>query len=256
MALHLGTGRIETRGSIKLPKLQSTVDSVLVELGYECTYEGKGPPEDEEPPDPAEVASIQLLDNGDGVLGVELTEVRVVRDLARLVSERTKIPFLVLMTEGSLFGRRSVEVTCRKFEVNGAEEEELPVMVTHTAEVTDVEHNELRQAPTALRQRIDGANESLVTTEGSAGFVAKKYLRYKRVAKPELKNPRLSRLMQRIERCESFEIVAEKDQFVVKLLMNGAKSMSYLKPDEVAELEQALEVRPELALRRSDAKAD
>jgi len=250
MALHLGTGLIETRGPIKLPALEDVVDKVLSELGFERTYQGKGPPEE----DPADEATeFQLLANADGVLGVRASEVRVVRDLARMVSLHAKVPLLVFTTQGSLFGRRTVEVTCRKFEIQGEAVEELPVMATHTAEVTDVEHNELRQAANALKQRIDGANESLLKAEGTSGFEAKKFLRYRRVPKAvKWSSPRLERLMQQLERCESFEVAKEGEQRVVKLALAGAKSLSYLKPEELSELEQALEDRPEIARRRQD----
>lgn len=249
MALNLGTGLIETRGSIKLPKLHSAMAKVLEELGWEQTYEGKEPPE-EEPED--EATQFELVANGDGVLGIRVSEVRVVRDLARLVSERLETDLMVFTTAGSLFGRRSVQVSCRKFEVRQGAVEELPVMATHTAEVTDVEHNELRQAPNALRQRINNANDSLLEAEASAGFKVKKVLRYKRNHKKiKWSSPRLGRLMQQIEACEQFEVLHEGDQPIVKVVLaGGAKSMAYLKPDELEELEGVIEGRPEIMHRK------
>lgn len=254
MALHLGTGLIETRGPIKLPKLQSAVESVLGELGYEMTYGGNAPPE-VEPEDQA--TQFLLLDDGDGILGIQValgdqvSDVLVVRDLARMVSERVQVPFVVFTTDGSLFGRRSVAVTCRKFEVNGNQVAELPVMTTHTAEVTDVEQNELRQAANALRQRIQGANDSLLTAEATNGLKVKKVLRYKRLP-PKFKYtfPRVERLVQQLERCESFELAKEGDQSVVKLSMAGANTRSYLKADEADEFARALKDRPEIARRK------
>lgn len=250
VALTLGTGLIETRGSLKLPKLQAAVTKVLEELGWEQTYEGKEPPE-VDPEDDA--TQFELVANTDGVLGVRVSEVKVVRDLARMVSERLETTMMVFTTAGSLFGRRSVQVTCRKFEVRGGEVEELPVMATHTAEVTDVEHNELRQAPNALRQRINTANDSLLDAEASAGFKVKKILRYKRNHKKiKWSSPRLGRLMQQIEGCESFEVTQEGEQPVVKVVLaGGAKSLAYLKPDELDELESAISDRPEILHRRA-----
>jgi len=251
MALLLGTGLIETRGPIKLPKLQDAMQSALVRLGFEQTFEGKDPPEDELPDD---MTQFDLLATAEGVLAIQLSEAKVVRDLARMVSEHASVRLLVFTTEGALFGRRSVEVTCRKFEVTEeGREAELPVMATHTAEVTDVEHNELRQAPQALRSRIQVANESLLTAEGTPGFKLKKVFRYKRIVKNVKLSPRLARIIERIERCESFAVFEEGDQLVVKLTMAGAKSLSYLKREEAGELEKALEGRPEIARRRSSA---
>jgi hypothetical protein len=250
MALHLGTGLIETRGAIKMPKLQAAMDKVLVELGWEQTYEGKGPPE-QDPED--EATDFVILGTADGELAIQISEERVVRDLARMVSEHVDIGFIVFTTAGTLFGRRSVEVTCRKFEVKGGEVEELPVMATHTAEVTDVEHNELRQAPNALRQRIHGANDSMLLAEGTPGFKLKKFFRYRRnKKKPKLSSKRLGRLLEQIEGCESFGIGEEMGQPAVKVMLNGAKSIAFLKPDEIAEIEKALETRPELVHRRQD----
>lgn len=249
MALNLGTGLIETRGSVKLPKLQAAMDKALVELGWEQTYEGKEPPA-EDPEDDA--TEFELLATTEGVLGIRIAEVNVVRDLARLVSEHTSVELEVYTTAGSLFGRRSVEVTCRRFGVKGSEVEELPVMVTHTAEVTDVEHNELRQAANALRSRINNANDSLLGAEATAGLKIKKVLRYKRAHKKiKWSSPRLGRLMEQIETCEGFEVVHEGEQPIVKLVLaGGAKSLSYLKPDELVELEKAISTRPEILHRR------
>lgn len=247
MGLQLGTGIIETRGPIKMPKLQAAVDKVLGELGYERTYEGKAPLE-EAPDDGA--TQFRMLANPDGVLAIQVSEERVVRDLARMVSERVEIPFMVLTTLGTVFGRRSVEVTCRKFEVRDGEVEELPTMPTHTAEVTDFEHNELRQAENALRSRLDGANDSLLEAEGTAGFKLKKVFRYKRTIRVKVSSKRLGRLIEQIEGCETFEIGEEMGQPAVKVLLAGAKSIAFLKPDEIAELEKALEGRPELVHRR------
>lgn len=251
MALHLGTGLIETRGPIELPQLEGLVDKVLGELGFERTYQGKEPPATVEPDDSS--TQFRLLLNPDGVAAVEVSEVKVVRDLARMVSIQAEIPLLVFTTQGSLFGRRSVEVTCRKFEVQGESIEELPVMSTHTAEVTDVEHNELRQAPNALQQRINGANQALLKAEGSSGLESKRVLRYRRVPKKiQWSSPRLERLMQQLERCESFEFAKEKEQPVVRVELAGAKSLSYLKAGELDEIERALDGRPEIARRRVD----
>ncbi len=253
MALHLGTGLIEARGAnpVKMPKLEKALAAGLEQLGWERTYEGKAPPE-EDPED--EATEFQLLANPEGVLGIRISEVNVVRDLARLVHKTVEVPLMVFTTKGSLFGRRSVEVKCRKFEIKDGELEELPVMVTHTAEVTDVEHNELRQAPNALRSRINNANDSLLNAEGSADFKLKKILRYKRAHKKvKFSSPRLARLMEQVETCEAFEVVHEGDQPIVKLVLSGgAKSLSYLKAEELAELEKAIEARPEIARRRTD----
>jgi hypothetical protein len=249
MALQLGTGIIETRGPIKLAKLQGAVTKVLVELGYEQTYEGKAPPE-EEPEE--EATELLLMANADGGLAIRVSEERVVRDLARMISQRLEIPFLVLTTLGKVFGRRSVEVICRKFEVADGEIEEVPTMPTHTAEVTDFEHNELRQAANALRSRVEGANDSLLQAEGTAGFKVKKVLRYKRNIQVKVSSKRLVRLLEQIEGCETFSIGEERGQPAVKVVLPGATSTAFLKPDEIAELEKALEGRPELTHRRQD----
>jgi hypothetical protein len=251
MALQLGTALIETRGALKLPKLEAAMEKVLVELGWERTYEGKDPPPPADPPDTA--TQFVIMANEDGALAIQVNEERVVRDLARMVSERVDVPLLLLMTTGSLFGRRSVEVVCRKYEFKNGEVAELPVMAAHTRDVTDVEHNELRQADSALRQRIDGANESLLRAEGTAGFKSKKVFRYKRVVQQvKFSSPRLARLMEQLEQCEQFQVAFEGEQAVVKLVLpGGAKAMSYMKREELAELEKALQARPELSRRRA-----
>jgi hypothetical protein len=227
------------------------MEKVLSELGWEQTYEGKEPPE-LDPED--EGTQFELLANAEGILGIRISEERVVRDLARLLSEQLAVPLLVFTTAGALFGRRAVEVKCRKFGVEGGEVEELPVMTTHTAEVTDIEHNELRQAPNALRQRIDGANDSMLEAEGSSGFKTKKFFRYKRNHKKiKWSTPRLGRLMAQIEVCESFEFTEDNAQPVVRVILaGGATSMAYLKAEQLEELEQALQGRPEIEHRRRD----
>lgn len=253
--MHLGTGLIETRGEspLKLPKLEKALAAALDELGWEQTYAGKAPPE-EDPEDEATV--FELLANAEGILGIRIAEVTVVRDVARHVHGTVSAPLMVFTTKGTLFGRRSVEVTCRKFEVKEGEVEELPVMVTHTAEVTDLEHNELRQAPNALRARITNANDSLLGAEASADFKLKKVFRYKRAHKKvKFSSPRLGRLMAQVETCEAFEVVHEGDQPIVKVVLSGgAKSLAYLKADELVELEKAIESRPEIARRRAGAE--
>lgn len=254
MALHLGTGRIETRGPAKLPKLQKEVDRVLVDLGWERTYEGKEPPA-ETPED--EATQFELLENDDGVLAVTIAEERVVRDLARLLSERLAVELEVFTTAGSLFGRRGVDVSCRRFAVRHGELEEIPVMATHTVEVTDVEHNELRQVQNALLARIRGANEALLEAEASRGLKRKKVLRYRWCPEPiKWSSPRLGRLMDQIEACETFAFEQQGVQRVVKVMLpGGAKSMAYLKEREFEELEGVLAKRPELQHRRSAADA-
>ena len=251
MALHLGTGLIETRAEppLKLPKLEKALVQALDELGWEQTYSGKGPP-DAEPED--EATPFELLANDDGVLAVRIGETNVVRDVARHMHTALESTLMVFTTKGTLFGRRSVEVVCRKFEVKGGEVDELPVMVTHTAEVTDLEHNELSQALNALRARITTANDSLLAAEATADFKLKKVFRYKRAHKKvKFSSPRLGRLMQQVETCEAFEVVHEGDQPIVKVVLSGgAKSLAYLKPDELEELEGAIEDRPEIARRR------
>lgn len=255
MALHLGTGLIETRGEpqLKMPKLEKALLKALDELGWEQTYSGKTPPEEIDPEDTA--VEFVLLANTDGLLAVRIAEVACVRDVARHLHGIVESPLMVFTTKGTLFGRRSVEVTCRKFEVKDGEVEELPVMVTHTAEVTDLEHNELRQSPNALRARIKTANDSMLGAEASADLKDKKVYRYKRAHKKvKFSSPRLGRLMAQIETCEAFEAVLEGEQPIVKVVLSGgAKSLAYLKPDELAELEKAIELRPEIARRRAGA---
>jgi hypothetical protein len=57
--------------------------------------------------------------------------------------------------------------------------------------------------------------------------------------------------MTQLERCESFEVLIEAGQQIVKLVLaGGATSLSYVKPEDVSELEAALEERPELLRRR------
>jgi hypothetical protein len=62
--------------------------------------------------------------------------------------------------------------------------------------------------------------------------------------------------MEKVEICESFSVGREGDQIVVKLVLaERAKSMSYLKAEELEELEQAIAGRPEiLHRRRADAE--
>lgn len=251
MALQLATALIETRGPVKLPKLEAAMEKALTELGWERTFEGKEAPS----PDPGDGAvQFLLMANEDGAGAIRVEDERVVRDLARLVSERVDVSLLVLMTSGSLFGRRSVEVVCRKYEFKSGDVTELPVMAAHTRDVTDVEHNELRQADNALRSRIDNANDSLLRAEGTAGFKPKKVFRWKRNVQPvKFSNPRLGRLMEQIEACISYQFAEDGAQAVIKLvLQGGAKSMSYVKREERAELEKALATRPELVRRRTE----
>ncbi|MFO0634207.1 MAG: hypothetical protein U0168_15275 [Nannocystaceae bacterium] len=249
MALQLATALIETRGACKLQKLEAAMEKALADLGWERTFEGK----EALTPDPGDGAiGFVLLANEDGAAGIQVDDEKVVRDLARIVSERVDVALLLLLTTGSLFGRRSVEVVCRKFEFRSGSSSELAVMAAHTRDVSDVEHNELRQADNALRSRINNANESLLRAEGTAGFKPKKFFRYKRNLQPvKFSSPRLARLMEQIEACESYEIDGKGPQPIVKLVLaGGAKSMSYLKTDEVAELEKALASRPELVRRK------
>lgn len=263
MAQHWGLGIIETRGELRMPKLEKAMSKALSHLSYTQTYADKKPPEDEVPPDkrdkkkgepePERLAAVELLDNGDGVLAIRTDEEKVVRDLARLVSEETKVPLLVMVTVASLFHRRRVQVECRKFAVDGSEIEEQDVMGHHDADISDLEHNELRQQDNAMRSRLGDVVDSFSRAEGTQGFKVKKVFRFKReVAKPKFSNKRLARLMTQIERCESFEVVVEGEQHIVKLYLQGATSLSYVKADEVAELEKALEDRPELQRRRKD----
>ncbi len=249
--LRQATALIETRGPYKLPKLESAMDKALADLGWERTYEGKEAPPPVDPPDGA--AHFVLMANEEGAVAIQVNDELVVRDLARIVSEKIDVGLRVLLTTGSLFGRRSVEVVCRKFEFTGGTATELTVMAAHTRDVSDVEHNELRQADNALRTRINGANESLLRAEGTAGFKAKKFTKFKRsLVAPKFSSPRLGRLMEQIEACEGWSVAEEGPQRVVKLVLaGGAKSMSYLKPEELAELEKALSSRPELVRRRT-----
>jgi hypothetical protein len=250
VATHFGTGLIETRSALKMPKLEKALEGALEELGYKQVYAGKEPPE-VEPEE--ETTSIELLAGGD-VLGIRINEDRSVRDVARHVSKDTQCELLVLMTSGALYGRRSVEVICRKFEVDrNGEETEHPVMDSHTAEVTDIEHNELRALDNAIRSRLNGANDSLLAVEATEGLKVKKVYRYRReLKKAKFSNPRLARLLGQLEKCEHFEVHTEGDRMVVKFEINGMNGMSYLKPDELGELEAALDGRPELAHRRRE----
>jgi hypothetical protein len=251
--LRQATALIETRGPYKLPKLESAMEKALADLGWERTYEGKDAPPPVDPAAPDGASQFVLMSNEEGAAAIQINEELVVRDLARIVSEKVDVALLVLLTTGSLFGRRSVEVVCRKFEFKSGESTELTVMAAHTRDVSDVEHNELRQADNALRTRINGANESLLRAEGTAGFKAKKFTKYKRnVQAAKFSSPRLARLMEQLEACETWSVAEEGAQRVVKLVLaGGAKSMSYLKPDELAELEKALSTRPELVRRRA-----
>jgi hypothetical protein len=249
MATHFGTGRIETRGEAKLAKLEKAMDNALTELGYKQVYAGKGPPEEE----PEEATKIELL-AGDEVVAIRIDEDRSVRDVARHVSVEMGVDLRVLLTSGALYGRRSVEVTCRMFDVtSNGEETEHPVVGHHTAEVKDIEHNELRQLDNAMRARINGANDSLLASEATEGLAAKKVFRYKReVKKPKFSNPRLARLLAQLEKCEHYEVAAEGDRMVVKFEINGMNGMSYLKADELEELDKALSRRPEITHRRRE----
>ncbi len=271
MAQHWGTGLIESRGELKMAKLEKAMDKALVHLGYQQIYKGKTAPD----PDPAlpdkdskdkkdkkdkkdheRIIPVELLDNGDGVLAIRVGEEQVVRDLARLVSEEVKVAFRALVTLASLFHRRTVQVKCRKFDVDGSSLEELDVMGHHDADIGDLEHNELRQLDNAMRSRLGDVVDSFTRAEGTQGFKVKKVFRYKReLKKPKFSNARMGRLMTQLERCESFEVVVEGEQHIVKLVLaGGAKSLSYVKPEEVAELEKALEGRPELLRRRQGAQ--
>ncbi len=253
MAQHWGIGLVETRGELKLAKLEKAMNKAFEVLGYTQSYAGKAPPEEENPEE--NLTPVELLDNGDGVLAIRVGEDQVVRDLARLVAEDVKVPLLVLLTAASLFHRRSVQVKCRKFSVENAELVEQEVVGHHDADISDIEHNELRQLDNAMRSRLNDVYESLTRAEGSQGFKVKKVFRYKReIKKPKFSSARLSRLMTTLERCESFEVVKEGEQFIVKLVLaGGAKSMSYVKESEVEELEKALSSRAELQRRRKPA---
>lgn len=249
MAQHWGTGLIETRAELRMPKLEKALEKVFSSLGYQQVYKGKDPPEQE----PEEnLTPVDLLENGDGVLGVRVGDEQIVRDLARLLNEEVAVPLRVLLTAASLFHRRTVHVECRKFDVDGGKLDEQPVMAHHDADVGDLEHNELRQLENAMRSRLNDVVQSFTTAEGTQGFKVKKVLRYKReVKKAKFSNPRMARLMTQLERCEMFSVVVEGEQHVVKLVLaGGAKSMSYVKPEDVDELEKALAERPELQRRR------
>ncbi|MCH9686761.1 MAG: hypothetical protein K0V04_35335 [Deltaproteobacteria bacterium] len=249
MAKIWGTGIIEFRGDAKQPKIEKALEKALGSLGYEQSYKGKAPPE-EESEEPR--VKVDILDNGEGILAIRVGEDQVVRDLARLVSEDTKVPLLVLLTAAHLFHRRSVQVKCRKWEVNGGQLAELPVMGHHDADISDIEHNELRQIDNAMNSRLSDVVDSFTRAEGTQGFKVKKVFRYKREIKSiKFSSPRIERLMTTLERCESFEVVVEGEQHIVKLVLSGgAKSLSYVKAEEVVELEKALEGRPELLRRR------
>jgi hypothetical protein len=251
MAQHWGMGLIEARGELKLPKLEKALDKAFASLGYQQVYKGKDPPEQE----PEEnLTPVDLLENGDGVLGVRVGDQQVpVRDLARLVNEDVAVPLRVLLAEISLYQRRTVRVECRKFGVEAGSLDEQPVMGHHDADIGDLEHNELRQLENAMRSRLADVVQSFTSAEGTPGYKVKKVCRYKReVKKAKFTNPRTARLWLQIERCESFAIAKEGEQQVVKLAFaGGATSMSYVKPDDVAELEAALAERPELLRRRA-----
>lgn len=249
MAQHWGLGIIEARGELKMPKLEKAMDKALTHLGYAKTYSGKAPPEEEDPEE--KLTALELLDNGEGVLAIRVHDDQIVRDLARLVQGEAKVPLLVLKTVASLFHRRRVQVECRKWAVDNGELEEQTVMGHHDADISDLEHNELRQQNNAMNSRLNDVVDSFTRAEGTQGFKVKKVFRYKREIKAhKFKSPRMGRLMTSIERCESFETVVEGEQHIVKLYLAGATSLSYVKPEEVAELNKALEGRPELLRRR------
>ena len=131
------------------------------------------------------------------------------------------------------------------------EETELEVVGHHTAEVKDIEHNELRALPNAMKNRINGANDSLLAAEATDGLAAKKVFRYKReIKKPKFSNARLARLLGQLEKCEHYQVVPEGERMVVKFEINGMNGMSYLKVEELEELEKALANRPEIARRK------
>ncbi len=250
MAQHWGTGLIETRGELRLPKLEKALDKAFSNLGYQPIYKGKDPPEEE----PEEnLTPVDLLENAEGVLGVRVGDEQIVRDLARLLSEDVAVPLRVLLTAASLFHRRTVRVECRKFDVDAGQLDEQPVMGHHDADIGDLEHNELRQLENAMRSRLADVVHSFTTAEGTSGFKVKKVCRYKReVKKAKFTSPRMARLMTQLERCESFEVVFEGEQQIVKLVLaGGATSMSYVKAEDVTELEKALAERPELLRRRN-----
>ena len=250
MARNFGTGLIESRGDIKPAKLEKAMDAALAGLGYTQVYAGKDVPAEE----PEEAVKVELLANADGVVAIRIGEAKPVRDVARVVSEQTKTKFHVLITFGALYHRRSVQVNCRVFSVDGAESEEQEVIGHHEAEVTDIEHNELRALENALASRIKSANDSLLAAEGSKDLKLKKNFRYKlERKKPKFSNARLARLLGQLENCESFEVTREMDQPCVKMVLPGnTVGRSFLKDDELAELEKALGLRPELSHRRVD----
>ncbi|MEM6994224.1 MAG: hypothetical protein AAF721_27160 [Myxococcota bacterium] len=250
MATHFGTGLIESRGEIKLPKLEKAMDAALGELGFTQLYAGKEAPEEE----PEEATKVELLANGDGIVAIRIGEAKPVRDVARMVSEHSKTKFHVLITAGALYHRRSVQVECRVFAVDGVDVQEQEVVGHHAAEVKDIEHNELRALDNAMRSRINIANDSLLAAEGSKDLKVKKIFRYKlERKKPKFSNARLARLLGQLENCESFEVTREMDQPCVKMVLPGnTVGRSFLKDDELAELEKALQTRPELSHRRVD----
>lgn len=250
MAQHWGMGLIEARGELRIPKLEKALEKAFASLGYQQVYKEKDPPAQE----PEEnLLPVDVLENGDGIVGVRVGDEQVVRDLARLLNEDVKVPMRVLLTAASLFHRRTVRVECRKFDVDVGRLDEQPVMGHHDADVGDLEHNELRQLENAMRSRLNDVVQSFTSAEGTPGFKVKKVCRYKReVKKAKFTNPRTARLMTQLERCESFSIAREGEQHVVKIVFaGGATSMSYVKPEDVLELEAALAERPELLCRRT-----
>lgn len=250
MATHFGTGLIESRDGLKLAKLEKAMDTALVQLGFTQLHAGKEPPEQE----PEEATAVELLANAEGIIAIRIAEAKPVRDVARLVSNATKTKFHVLVTSGQLYHRRSVRLECRVFIVDGEEAEEQDIIGHHTNEVTDIEHNELRNLDNAIKSRINIANDSLVAAEGSKELKVKKIFRYRlERKKPKFSNARLARLLGQLENCESFEVTREMDQPCVKMVLPGSTvGRSFLKDDELAELEKALQTRPELGHRRVD----
>ena len=100
-----------------MPKLEKAMTKAFEHLSYTQTYAGKTEPEpvpvekgDDKDKEPEVLTAVELLENGDGVLAIRTDGEKVVRDLARLVSEDTKVPMLVLVTVASLFHRRRVQV--------------------------------------------------------------------------------------------------------------------------------------------------
>ena len=251
MATHFGTGLIESRGELKPAKLEKAMDAALSDLGFKQLYAGKEPPEEE----PEEATKVELLANADGVVAVRIGDTKPVKDVARIVSESTKTKVVLLLTSGQLYHRRSVQVDCKVYTVDGSEFSEHDIVGHHDAEVTDIEHNELRALDNAMRSRINIANDSLLAAEGSEGLKVKKVFRYKlERKKPKFSNARLGRLLQQLETCETFEVTREMDQPCVKMVLPGnTVGRSFLKDNELEELEAALETRPELAHRRQDS---